>query len=502
MSKVYPVGYQDLTPVEENNNEEENDKEQAEGSYNRRHKTEPDQISIITIEEDPASTVLEEKRNERIFSVKSLKKEEQTASAIQLEKIKHEWKLNVRNQTFTKILVNESLQINWPRFCLQILATILLTASISSFITVIPFHNTVLYPEYWYESMIQLIPNSISWAVFYALMDAYFLNCIFIKEIRYVLKMCLASNILKVILYCTLYYYWTQYMGLNWPIFYVGFLVPFPQMFLSVGMVWFRCSLEWRKNPAFRKRLKTCMWMNAWGFAINFQYLIATSIIKKLQGNDFQPIMALVLILIREGNGYVFSKFLRKTSSGDEPGAQIVGSYYLGGRHSLQVCIYIGSKANLSTAYMLMGIDFLTNIYLAVKTIWIHKKHPDNTAKQIDLLQELSLNEIGEFIMPLGYVLVQTIAYFGPNSDKLNDVGVDWWNTDKIEDIWGSNIAILEFFVIDFASTIISGLMLWNFCGINLPKAMASMFNEFFLPLAAITAYWTMNVRKELSLVL
>ena len=196
MSKVYPVGYQDLTPVEENNNEEENDKEQAEGSYNRRHKTEPDQISIITIEEDPASTVLEEKRNERIFSVKSLKKEEQTASAIQLEKIKHEWKLNVRNQTFTKILVNESLQINWPRFCLQILATILLTASISSFITVIPFHNTVLYPEYWYESMIQLIPNSISWAVFYALMDAYFLNCIFIKEIRYVLKMCLASNIL------------------------------------------------------------------------------------------------------------------------------------------------------------------------------------------------------------------------------------------------------------------------------------------------------------------
>ena len=495
MSKVYPVGYQDLTPVEDNNNEEENDKGQAEDSYTRRNKTETDQISIIRIEEDPVSTVLEEKRNERIFSVKSLKKEEQTASAIQLEKIKHEWKLNVRNQTFTKILFNESIQIDWKRFCLQILATILLTASISSFITIIPFQNTVLYPEYWYESMIQLIPNSISWAVFYAVMDAYFLNCMFIREIRYVLKMCLASNILKVVLYCAFYYYWTQYMGMNWPLFFIGFFVPFPQMFLSVGMVWFRC-LEWRKNPAFRKRLNTCMWMNAWGFVINFQYLFATRFISMLQGNNYQPIMALVLILIREGNGYIFNKFLGKTSSGDEPGAQIVGSYYLGGRHSLQVCIYIGAKANLSTAYMLMGIDFLTNIYLAIKTIWIHKKHSDNTEKQIDLLQELSLNEIGEFLIPLGFVVVQTMAYFGPNSDKINDVGSDWWDTDKIEDIWASNMAVLEFFIIDFASTIITGLMLWFFCGINLLKAMATMFNEFFLPLAAITAYWIFNVCK------
>ena len=74
----------------------------------------------------------------------------------------------------------------------------------------------------------------------------------------------------------------------------------------------------------------------------------------------------------------------------------------------------MGGKVQLNMAYLQMAIDFLTYIYLAVKIIWIRKNNTDETGKQIDLLQELSLNEIWEFLIPLGFIAVQRMAYFGP----------------------------------------------------------------------------------------
>ena len=62
-------------------------------------------------------------------------------------------------------------------------------------------------------------------------------------------------------------------------------------------------------------------------------------------------------------------------------------------------------------AYMLMAIDFLANIYLAVKIVWVRKKNPDETRKHIDLLQKLSLNERGEFLIPLGFIAVRSSKY-------------------------------------------------------------------------------------------
>ena len=226
--------------------------------------------------------------------------------------------------------------------------------------------------------------------------------------------------------------------------------------------------------------------------------LFATRLLVKLQGTGYQPIMALVLIFIREVNMYIFSKFVKRTSGGDEPGAQLVAGYYLAGRHSLQVCVYLGGKAEMETAYLLMAIDFLTNIYLAVKIVWSRKKRPVEIGTQMDLLQELALNELGEFALPLGFLAVQTMAYFGPNYDTILDLGCDWMGRDKIEDIWAANMTILEFFTIDFCSTIITGIILWYFCKIRLPKAIAALYKDFFLPFTIIPAYWTLIVSKDI----
>ena len=73
-------------------------------------------------------------------------------------------------------------------------------------------------------------------------------------------------------------------------------------------------------------------------------------------------------------------------------------------------------------------------------------------------------------------MVFQTMAYLGPNSDMIRDVGCDWWGMSKIEDIWATNLIVLDFFLIDFSSLYIAGAMLWYFCNINLLKAISILF--------------------------
>ena len=58
----------------------------------------------------------------------------------------------------------------------------------------------------------------------------------------------------------------------------------------------------------------------------------------------------------------------------------------------------------------------MINLSLVIRLIRLKKKDPLNAEKQIDMLQDLVLAEMIEFVVPLVYVLVFCSAYFGPNS--------------------------------------------------------------------------------------
>ena len=228
--------------------------------------------------------------------------------------------------------------------------------------------------------------------------------------------------------------------------------------------------------------------------SLNYQYLIYQRVLQYTQNTNYQPIAALVLVLIRELALWVYSKLIHKSANGDEQGAQLITGYNLAGRHGIQICTTVGGIASSTAASVLLGIDFLINVYLAVKIIWLRKRRSDQIDKQIDLLQELALNELIEFVLPLGYIGAQLLGYYGPNAELLVDVGADIWTSTKIENIWETISTVLWFFLCDFGSTVLTGTMLWSFCKINLLQAFATLDKEFYLAFILIPAFWTSSV--------
>ena len=453
------------------------------------------EVGIATIQVRNLPSPNEREIGKLVGNVDDKCEEDGKVTAIEAERVNHELYLHVRTQNFTKILANDTIDVDWANFAIHVVVTILLTGLASSGYTLIPFHNILLAQEYWYEIMIMMIPNFCSWAIYYIFLKfGYCMNIETIRKLSYIAKISIFTNVICFLITSILYILWVHLLERNWPFPWLGITMTTFMVFLLLPTIWFGFPEDWRKNPEFRKRLKNCIWMQLYGVAINFLYFFYYGILAGTKDTNYQPISALVLTVIREVNVWVWSKLVAKMANGDEQGAQMVAGYNIGGRHGIHVCNTIGGIASANTAYLLLGIDFSINIYLAVKVVWLRKRGQEKIGQQIDLIQALVLNELLEFIIPLGFLAVQAMAYYGPNAGIMLDVGAEIWTGGKIDNIWDASNAILWFFCLDFISVIVTGTILWVFGKINLFKAFCMLTKEFFVPLTLIPAYLIMTV--------
>ena len=167
-------------------------------------------------------------------------------------------------------------------------------------------------------------------------------------------------------------------------------------------------------NRRFRRRFKFWVCNIAYDLVIVTQYTVASKLLQKYQ-NEYQPVIALTFIFARELHAWVKRKFIDNLADGDESGAQAMGIISVGTRYTIMMCYTLGTNATFPTEVFLMTFDFVCNMYLCVKLIWLNKRRPEDVEKQIDLIQELALNELMEFITPLSFILAFILAYHGPN---------------------------------------------------------------------------------------
>ena len=212
--------------------------------------------------------------------------------------------------------------------------------------------------------------------------------------------------------------------------------------------------------------------------AIHFQYNFGSKLLMRYQ-NEYQPILAMLLIGIREINSWISEKMISKMACGDESGAQFVGSTAIGINHAVFMCYIIGSAATLETSILLLVVDFVINMFLSIKVIWMRKWRHDDIQKQSDLLQELARNELIEILVPLIFLIALISAYYGPNSMLIGNVGATIWQYVAIENIHDTIIIILALFLADLSSTVINSILLWICCQINLLKAIIAVAKEY-----------------------
>ena len=97
--------------------------------------------------------------------------------------------------------------------------------------------------------------------------------------------------------------------------------------------------------------------------------------------------------------------------------------------------------------------------------------------------------------MPLSYILIVLMAYYGPNANLIGNIKLTIWQYQSpITDIKALvyNVGLLS--LVDLSSFAINGILLWFFCGINLMNTLKSLQQEFWLTFALSEAWLLIEV--------
>ena len=107
---------------------------------------------------------------------------------------------------------------------------------------------------------------------------------------------------------------------------------------------------------------------------------------------------------------------------------------------------------------------------------------------------ELILNETIEVLVPLAFIVSYATAFYGPNYDKLGSVGCNYWTFQKVENIKSFLTPVVFMEMVDFGTAVVSGILLWRLCNINIIKEYCSTIKRYWIILAFSGAYNIISV--------
>ena len=96
--------------------------------------------------------------------------------------------------------------------------------------------------------------------------------------------------------------------------------------------------------------------------------------------------------------------------------------------HSLFLAVCVGGAATDVTVYLLIAIDFASNMFWSGLVFYRVKSGGERGRRACgDVLKVLVLCETLEVVMPLGYLACFVAAFYGPNARVLGNVKNGYW---------------------------------------------------------------------------
>ena len=105
--------------------------------------------------------------------------------------------------------------------------------------------------------------------------------------------------------------------------------------------------------------------------------------------------------------------------------------------------------------------------------------------------------------MPLTYIALILMAYFGPNAKVLGNIQLTVWHFETpIEDIndYITNVCLL--LGMDFLSFVVNGIILWYFAKINVLDVLKKLQRDFWFIFASCEAFFLMEVERNHYLII
>ena len=359
---------------------------------------------------------------------------------------------------------------------------------LSTGFTLVPQHDVFDQPNYWYEVVVPWTCLAAAFTILHAMrMNLIFKEFEFVKSPKIYIKLFLFLCFAMYLALTVTHLLWTDYLGCIYPppwLYTWTFLLATP-FFLS-GM-WFLFPAECRKDVKTQKRIK---WFIGWILAFVVACYERLLIIYLFLNTpfDIQPIWALVIPVWREIELYFLSKFPPRICIGNVREGQLVTNLEQSCNFSAVLAICLGMYATDTSCYCILGVEFLIKIYSCYGIFKIHKKknlasgdEKETLQKEKEQqLQDLTLDEFVEIIMPITYVAMVLVAFYGPNQAILGNVGCNKWKWKAIPDLTKFLIALFRMFIIDLLALPVTCFILWKTVSVNFIKQLCR----------DVTIYW------------
>ena len=366
----------------------------------------------------------------------------------------------------------------------------------SSPVLLLPQHNSIIHPDYWYEIMIVGCLSFGLTQTFDTMMACkFYFKVDSMISLRVFIYLYLVGAISWIFAYSMTYLVWTVLCGYNHPlplslaVSYIWFLVHYIALYIL-----FTRELSIRDD--FRKKIRAFNVSRVYVLFIGAQFEAVTLLFNILP-SEIQWILAFLLPLLREINIRMLTNILLLSPSVDDQNGSgqmliLIGSHSV---HLLYVSIKMSHTTTQITSCLILIIDLILNLYSCKDIIRLHKvigqENEENLVHRATIKQHLVrliLVETLEALVPLAYVITILIAYYGPNANILGNIGNSQWQYEAIPDIRRLIENLTLMFVIDICGAIIVGLLLWKMCSINVMRKAIEVIQDYWAIIAVIVA--------------
>ena len=401
------------------------------------------------------------------------------------------FKLNIEN-AWEDVNAAETNNVSYKDLSYAALIPILSIVFSSGF-TLIPQHNHFDHPEYWYE-----FAMPIDWSILGSLSVVVFLRFkVFFKEVENLttIKTCALFFVWNAIIMNTciflVHFIWTDCLGYAHPIPMMWSCVVTAWMFPHYVTIWFVFPKEYREDPEGRRKVKYyIIYTNQYFFAC-IERLIAIMLFLNTP-TEFQPIWAILLPMWNELDHWILHKIKAKITNEKNREADLITDIELKSNYTAFLAVALGLFATETASYCILAVELIVQLFKTYGIFKINKKIQTETSDREKLQQEkdeaiqnLVLNELVDVLMPIVYVSLLMMAYFGPNATILGNVGCEKWMWKKISRLSPLLMALFRLFSVDLLALVINSLLLWKFSSVDTIKEMCLDLKRYWYFISA-----------------
>ena len=346
-------------------------------------------------------------------------------------------------------------------------------------LTLIPYHNVILLPFYWYESIFILvfgaIPCCFGLLVVQAKMILEFQD---ITRPTIIFKFFLSWAVIYAAVHSIVHVIWSFGLGYNSPIpFSLGI-----NFYLTVAaswtIIWYLVPQNIKSNSTFPDRFKAYIYYMLWATILPLQISILFESFKELcnfVNYDTHWMIAFLLFLMKNKSTSIMVNFLAKASLPEKVSlAKSLATIENGIMFKSFTLVLIGSKTDAITGYCFLAISVFLNMKFLVDIIRVHNPNVDDANhietsrnRKKEVLTTLMLNETLDLFTTIAYVASISIAYYGPNAGIIGNVQNSYWQYDAINSFPDYLTGMSHSIFVDLSCGVITLIALKYFCNIN-----------------------------------